>query len=53
MKVEKLKEPEKKREYQERVKVAYERVKVREVGELEEEEWKLRIPCGECELCMW
>ena len=40
VKVEKLKEPEKKREYQERVKVAYERVKVREVGELEEEEWK-------------
>ena len=40
VKVDELKKPEKKREYQERVKVAYNRIKGREVGELEEEEWK-------------
>ena len=40
VKVEELKKPEKKREYQERLKAAYDRVKGREIGELEEE-WKL------------
>ena len=40
MKVEELKKTEKKQEYQERMKAAYDRVKVREVGEVEEE-WSL------------
>ena len=40
VKVDELKKPEKKREYQERLEAAYDRVKEREVGELEEEEWK-------------
>ena len=40
VKVDELKKPEKKQEYQERLEAAYDRVKEREVGELEEEEWK-------------
>ena len=39
MKVEELKNPEKLQEYEERLKVAYDRVKEREFGELEQE-WK-------------
>ena len=39
MKVEELKNPEKFQEYEERLKVAYDRVKEREFGELEQE-WK-------------
>ena len=40
MKVEELKKPEKKQEYQDKLKEAYDRVKEREAGELEEE-WRL------------
>ena len=39
VKVEELKKPEKKREYQERLKTVYDRVKEREVGNVEDE-WK-------------
>ena len=40
VKVEELKKPEKKQEYQDKLKEAYDRVKEREAGELEEE-WRL------------
>ena len=40
VKVDELKKPEKKQEYQERLETVYNRVKEQEVGELEEEEWK-------------
>ena len=39
LKVEELKKPEKRREYQERLKAAYDRVKERDIGSVEEE-WK-------------
>ena len=45
VKVEELKKTEKKQEYQDKLKEAYDRVKEREVGELEEE-WGLRGPAG-------
>ena len=40
VKVEELKKPEKKQEYQDKLKEAYDRVKEREAGELEEE-WRV------------
>ena len=45
VKVEELKKSEKKQEYQDKLKEAYDRVKEREAGELEEE-WGLSDVCG-------
>ena len=42
VKVEELRKPEKKQEYQDKLKKAYDRVKEREAGELEEEWWLMK-----------
>ena len=44
VRIEELRKPEKRREYQEKVSVAYDRVKVGAIGELEEE-WQVVKDC--------
>ena len=54
VKVEELKKPKKKQEYQDRLKGTYGKVKEREAEELEEE-WGVdeRKFCGACKRCVW
>ena len=54
VKVEDLKKTKKKQEYQDKLKEAYDRVKEREAGELEEE-WRLMKErlVGVCKRCVW
>ena len=54
VKVEELKKPEKKQEYQDKLKEAYDKVKEREAGELEEE-WELMKESllGMQAMCCW
>ena len=53
VKVEELKKPEKKQEYQDKLKEAYDRVKVRSWRVRGGMEVNERKSCGACKLCVW
>ena len=53
VKVEELRKPEKKQEYQDRLKETYDRVNEREAGVIGGMEVNERKFCGACKRCVW